>query len=189
MKYFKKMVGERIYLSPLNPEDAEQFCIWLNDLEIVKTLSMPDRLFSLEYEKEALSKMSKQNEPSFAVVDLKTDQLIGSCGLFDVNHLNQTAEFGISICDKNYWNQGYGQETLKLLLDFGFNILNLHNIRLKVYSYNKRAIRCYEKTGFKHVAKLRELKQFAGKRHDVLLMDMLASEFESPYVKKVMENS
>ena len=52
-------------------------------------------------------------------------------------------------------------------------------------SYNKRAIRCYEKIGFKKVGVQREFMFVSGQYHDVFIYDMLASEFTSPYVKKI----
>ena len=33
MRYFKKLLGDRIYLSPRNSQDIEQFTEWLNDFE------------------------------------------------------------------------------------------------------------------------------------------------------------
>jgi len=76
-----------------------------------------------------------------------------------------------------------------LLLDYGFNVLNLNNITLDVLAYNKRAIKCYEKIGFKHVGVRRQYMFMAGEYHDVHIYDLVASEFESPYVKKVFEYS
>ena len=53
------------------------------------------------------------------------------------------------IGNKDFWDRGYGTEAVRLLLRFGFLTLNLNNIRLTVHSFNERAIRCYEKCGFK----------------------------------------
>jgi RimJ/RimL family protein N-acetyltransferase len=57
-----------------------------------------------------------------------------------LDNLNQTAEAAIIIGNKNYWNKGYGSEALSLLMDYGFKALNIHNIMLSVYSFNKRAM-------------------------------------------------
>lgn len=53
-------------------------------------------------------------------------------------------------------NKGYGTETLKLLISYGFDYLNLNNIMLSVYSFNGNAISCYKKVGFKEIGRRRE---------------------------------
>ncbi len=187
MKYFKKLIGEKCYLSPICIEDADQYIEWINDLEVSKNLMMSSSQITLEKEKEILSNMSKNQSQVFGIIDKANDELIGNCSLFSIDHKNGKAEFGIFIGDKSYWNKGFGMEATKLIIDYGFNILNLHNIWLEVYSFNKRAIKSYEKAGFKFLGKRREAKIINGKKYDEIYMDILASEFESVYIKKVME--
>jgi RimJ/RimL family protein N-acetyltransferase len=103
--------------------------------------------------------------------------LIGNCGFIDIDYVNKTAETGIFIGNKNYWNKGYGTEALSLLLDYGFKALNLHNIMLRVYEFNERAIRCYQKTGFKHIGKRREALHRNLEKHNIIFMDILQNDF------------
>lgn len=187
MKYFKKLIGEKCYLSPISIEDAEQYVEWLNDMEVSKNLVMSSRQITLEKEREILSNMSKNQSQIFGIIDKSNDKLIGNCSLFNIDHHDGKAGFGIFIGDKSYWNKGYGTEATKLILDYGFNILNLHNIWLEVYSYNLSAIKSYEKVGFKLVGKKREAKRINGQWFDEVYMDILDHEFESVYIKKVME--
>lgn len=186
MRYYKKLIGERIYLSPINPDDSPKYCEWLNDLEISKNLLIASKVFGEKFEKEILEKMSKgsKTDQVMAIIDNEKDLLIGNCGLHDIDHHQQTAEFGILIGNKEYHNKGYGTEAAKLILDFGFNILNLHNIYLKAFSYNKRAIRSYEKCGFKTIGLRREASLINGQYHDEVLMDLLASEFKGEFINK-----
>ncbi len=187
MKYFKKLIGEKCYLSPISIEDAEQYAEWLNDLEVSKYLLVANQQITLQKEIEILTEMSKNQSQIFGIIDIKSEKLIGNCSLFKINYLNRKAEFGIFIGDKKFWNKGHGTEATKLILDYGFNILNLNNIMLEVFSYNKRAIKSYEKVGFKTIGKRRETLIIGSKKYDEIYMDILASEFESVYVKKVME--
>ncbi|MCK4312444.1 MAG: GNAT family N-acetyltransferase [Candidatus Cloacimonetes bacterium] len=187
MKYFKKLIGKKCYLSPLNLEDAKQYTKWINDLEVTKYLLLICQQITLEKEQEILADMSKKGVQIFGIIDLKSDKLIGNCSLFKINHLNRKADFGIFIGDKKFWNKGYGTEATKLILDYGFNILNLNNIMLEVFSFNKRAIKSYEKIGFNTIGKRRESRIIGGKKYDEIYMDILASEFESIYIQKVME--
>lgn len=113
--------------------------------------------------------------------------LIGLCVLFAIDKVDRKAMFGITIGEKSYWDKGYGQEATKLILDFGFNLLNLNNIMLGVFSYNQRAINCYKKVGFKEIGRRRQARIISGKKYDMVLMDILAEEFESVYVKKLID--
>jgi RimJ/RimL family protein N-acetyltransferase len=81
--------------------------------------------------------------------------------------------------DKTVWNQGYGSEAAKLMLQHGFENLNLHRIYLRVYENNPRAIRSYEKVGYVHEGRMRQAVYKNGKFEDVLLMSVLRSEWDA----------
>ena len=93
---------------------------------------------------------------------------------------------GMVIGEKSYWDKGYGQEATKLLLDFAFNLLNLNSIMLGTFSFNERAIRCYEKVGFKEIGRRRQTRIIRDFKYDTILMDMLAEEFESVYLRELL---
>ena len=181
--YFKKMIGPKCYLSPIDENDAEKFTEWLNDLEVTQYLpGLYSGVINVRKEKELLEKISKEH--NYSIIDLNTDELLGNCGFHYVDHINQTCEVGIFIGNKNFWNKGYGTEALSLLLDYGFNALNFHNISLRVVSYNERAIRSYEKLGFKIIGRKRESVSKDKERHDMILMDILNQEFNKNTLKK-----
>ncbi|MDZ4122322.1 MAG: GNAT family protein [Candidatus Cloacimonadaceae bacterium] len=188
MKYFRKLVGEKCYLSPISIDDAEKYTEWVNDLEVGQFVLFSHGIYDLEKEKELLRDLMK-NSMIFAIIENQTNKVIGNCGLNMVNEIHRRATFGIFIGDKTYWGRGVGTEATKLVLDYGFNILNLNNITLEVVAYNNRATRCYEKVGFKYVGTRRNYVYMAGEYHDVMIYDILASEFESPYVKKLFKRS
>jgi RimJ/RimL family protein N-acetyltransferase len=173
--YYKKLIGDKCYLSPMSVNDAEIFTEWLNNLELTVNLSLYGSVINTEAEKSILEKLS--NEHNYSIIDKKTDKLIGSCGLMNLDNLNQTAETGIFIGNPEYWNKGFGTEALGLLMDYGFRALNLHNVFLKVYSFNERAKKSYEKIGFKIIGKYREALLRGKERHDIILMDLLHSDF------------
>ena len=105
------------------------------------------------------------------------DKLIGNCGFNEIDYKHRKAEIGLFIGDENNRSKGYGKEILKLLLDYGFNYLNLHSINLNVMDFNPRAIRCYEKCGFKEYGRRRKCKFINGKYYDSVCMDILKEEF------------
>ncbi len=65
---------------------------------------------------------------------------------------------------------------MHLLVNYGFNELNLHRLTLTVFDYNPGAIKLYESLGFRREGTYREFLQRDGKRHDMHLYGMLASE-------------
>jgi RimJ/RimL family protein N-acetyltransferase len=84
---------------------------------------------------------------------------------------------GIFISDRRYLGKGYGTDALNALVDFGFGELRLERIELEVYDYNLRAIRSYEKAGFRTDAVLRRARFHRGTHHDVHLMSILRDDW------------
>lgn len=186
MSHFKKLIGEKCYLSPVSAEDAPLYAEWLNDVEVSINLNM-NTVLTLQQEKGILSGFSANGECVFAIVDPVTDMPIGTCGFQKIDAVNATAEFGIFIGDKRYWNRGFGTDATRLILDYGFNILNLKNVMLNVFSCNERAAHVYRKVGFKEIGRRREARIVGGNYYDVILMDILPEEFGSVYVKRAFE--
>jgi RimJ/RimL family protein N-acetyltransferase len=184
VKYFRKLISEKIYLSPVSLDDVEKYTEWINDMETGLFVNFASGVFHIEKERMMLENSIKENSV-FAIIEKDTNKAIGICGIHNKDIIDRTGTFGIFIGDKSYWSQGFGAEATMLILDFAFNILNLNNVNLDVVDFNKRGIKCYEKCGFKYSGKRRQAKFVAGQYHDLLTYDILASEFESPYVKKL----
>lgn len=187
MPYHKKLVGDKCYLSPCDPDDAHMWVSWFNDLEVTIPLGdeayLPSTLLS---ELETLQDVLKQRRHVFSIVDLVTDNLIGRCLLFEVDQVNRNAMLGIVLGEKDYWDRGFGRDAIRLLLDYAFNLLNLHSVMLGTFSFNERALACYRNVGFRLIGRRREARIIAGSKYDMVLMDILASEFDSPVVKNLL---
>ena len=87
-------------------------------------------------------------QPFWFAVEDETGRLIGSITLRDVSRWRRTSRLGIHLHPKRL-SVGYGTEALRLLMDYYFNVLRYRLLKLDVAAHNKRAIRCYEKLGFK----------------------------------------
>ncbi len=184
----RKLVGEKCYLSPLVVQDATKWAEWFNDLSVC--IPLGDEAYvptSLLRETESIESMIRLGEHFFSIVAVDGDKLIGRCGLFSVDHINQMAMLGIVIGENDHWGNGFGTEATRLLLDYGFNLLNLHSIMLGAISFNERAINCYRRVGFKEIGRRRQARLLAGRRYDAVFMDILADEFESPYVGPLID--
>lgn len=186
MKYFPKIVGERVYLSPISLQDAERYTAWLNDLGTTRFLTLASAQITLHGEQEALAALSRTQ--SYAIVEKGSDELLGNCGLFEIESVHRSAEVGIFLGDDARRGGGYGSEALQLLCDYGFNVLNLRSIRLRTYDFNDRAVASYRKVGFKEAGRLRKAHFYAGTYHDILLMDLLAEE-AAPSILPGADNS
>jgi RimJ/RimL family protein N-acetyltransferase len=86
---------------------------------------------------------------------------------------------GIGIGEAEYRGKGYGTDAMQVILGFAFRELNLHRVSLSVFEYNPRAIRSYEKAGFRHEGRLRAEINRDGRRWDVLMMGILRTEWEA----------
>lgn len=182
MKYFKKLIGESVYLSPRNTEDVEMFTEWLNDFETTDYIGRSGILTTIEGEKKYLEENANQ-EAAFVIVMLDENKMIGTVGLDNIDWINKTATLGIFIGDKQYRNKGYGTEAIRLLLEYGFRYLNLHNIKLDLMEFNAPALKCYERCGFKEYGRRRKCKFINGKYYDSISMDILAEEFDGDYIR------
>jgi RimJ/RimL family protein N-acetyltransferase len=187
MTYYKMLVGDKCYLSPPGLEDAPRWAAWFNDLEV--TLPLGDEAYTPstpESEQEFLDESAHKRLYVFSIVDRATDTPIGRGLLFNVDAVNRTAMLGIVIGEKAYWGRGYGQDAVRLLLDYAFNLLNLHSVMLGTFAFNARALACYRKVGFREIGRRRQARIVAGCKYDVVLMDILADEFTSPCVAKLL---
>ncbi len=182
MKYFKKLVGKEIYLSPMNPDDYEIYCEWINDLTTCIPSGIATNNYTLYQEKDALKKISEGQ--AFAIVKLNNDEVIGNCSLLDVNNIHGTAELGIFIGSDQNRNKGYGTEASKLLLNYGFKLLNLNNIMIRVFGFNQRALKSYLNIGFKEFGRRREAFLINQSYYDEVYMQLLRKDFRSDVLDK-----
>ncbi|MCU0447493.1 MAG: GNAT family N-acetyltransferase [Microscillaceae bacterium] len=183
----KKLAGSLCYLSPLSGEFAESFYVWLNDLENSVYLRAFPWILTLSQERQWLETIPP-HDYVMAIIDARTNTLLGNCGLVEVDFINRTAEYGIFIGEKEARSKGIGSDATMLMLDYGFNVLNLHNIKVHIYSYNEKSLNLFRKCGFKMIGRRREAKIIGNQKYDEVMMDLLATEFEGSLLKKLFKN-
>ena len=176
MKYFKKLAGERVYLSPINPDDYKIYTKWLNDPEVTQFYPGPTPVFGLTSAMSFFEERAERGH-NFAIVRTADDALIGYADLHDIANISRSAFLGVFIGEAENRGVGYGAEALRLLLDYGFDALNLHSVSLSVVADNEQGIACYRKVGFKQYGRRREAMYKNGKYCDTICMDILEDEF------------
>ena len=148
-----RLFGDRIMLREYKLEDLPHIRKWVNDPEVVDNLSdiflAPSTLDSTEEFVNSVLKGTRQNTYCFVIADKVTENYIGQVDLINVDWKNRVAELGIVIGEGMNRGKGIGTEALQVLQEFAFDRLNLNRLQLKVHSYNTRAYRCYQKSGFK----------------------------------------
>ncbi|WP_304943306.1 GNAT family N-acetyltransferase [Vallitalea guaymasensis] len=171
--------GKKIRLREYRKSDAEVAQNYINDKELKKNLNpgIPYPYTLQDEEKWFESNTALKDTYSFAIETLGDNVYIGGCGINQVDWKNSNVEIGIFIGNKEYWNKGYGTDAMNVLIRFIFNEMNINKIKLNVYSFNKRALKCYEKCGFKTEGVLRKELYREGNYHDIIVMGLLKEEF------------
>ncbi len=174
------LIGERVRLRSIEREDIPTFVRWFNDPEVRQYLLMYEPMSKAKEERWFEEMLGRKNDFLFAIEAQIGEQWvhIGNVGLHRIDWKNRTAVFGIALGEKAYWGQGFGTDATRTILRFAFEELNLHRVELEVFDFNPRAIRSYEKAGFRHEGTHRQALFRYGRYHDVHLMGILQSEYQ-----------
>jgi ribosomal-protein-alanine N-acetyltransferase len=172
------LIGPRVYLRPLEVEDAATVLPWFNDPEVRRNLRryQPMNRFS---EEEFIRRLADQpHDLVLALVTREEDRFVGLAGLHQFDVRCQHAAFGIVVGEKDAWGKGYGTEATRLVVQHAFETLNLNRVWLHVYEFNTRGIRAYEKVGFQVEGRLRQDAFEGGRFWDTVVMGVLREEWQ-----------
>jgi diamine N-acetyltransferase len=181
------IVGTSVALGPPRRDLLAVYLRWVNDFEVTRTLAIGMRPTSWEAEEAWYERVTTSvHDVFFTIYERASLRPIGGTGLHNLDYANRTAEFGILIGEKDCWGKGYGTEATSLMLDFGFTALGLHNIMLRVFSFNERGLRAYTRAGFRIIGRRRQARRFGTHAYDEIYMDSLATEFQSPVLHRLL---
>lgn len=124
---------------------------------------------------------NSKNDFMFMIERLSDKQPIGVCGLVYVNWIIRSADFSFYIGEEAKYidDDGYAEEATRLLLDYGFNNLNMHKIWTELYDFDQKKIKFFmEKFKFKKDGLLRDNCFEAGEYSDSHIYSILESEFK-----------
>lgn len=182
--------GQRVWLGPPRREHVPLYLRWFNDFEVTRTLALSLVVMAPEQEEAWYESLpDRPYDALFMIYEASTGRPIGSAGLHGIDHFQGTAEFGIAIGEKDCWGKGYGTEVTRLMLEYGFVGLGLHNIMLRAYQFNERGIRAYRRAGFRECGRWRQANRLGDRFYDVVLMDCLATEFEPRVLAPLVERA
>ena len=174
----KALEGELVRLRAREEADAALMYRWVNDWATIQYLG---QRYPRSHAFEA--KWVTSGDPSYAhsqfVIETLADRTpIGWLGLHDATPENRCAGLGIAIGEQAFLEGGYGTDAMRVACRFGFEMMNLNRIELTVYDWNPRAIRVYEKVGFRTEGVVRDGIFKAGKWNQLVFMGLLRGELQ-----------
>lgn len=176
--------GELVRLTNEEPDaTAKTEVRWKRDSEYLRLVDMGPSMMESESQlkkwfEEQIEKGFNAKRYSFAARTLDEDKLIGFFGLW-VDLIHSEAWVGIGIGDRDFWGKGYGTDMMKLCLQYAFTELNVYRVSLGLHSYNARALKSYEKAGFRFEGTTRKDTMREGKRTDGIWMGILRDEWDA----------
>jgi RimJ/RimL family protein N-acetyltransferase len=103
---------------------------------------------------------------------------IGRCQLHLIDRFHRRCDLGIAL-GRGYWAKGYGQDAVRVLVDYAFTHLDMRRVGLRVLADDARAIGAYTKAGFVEEGRLRAYSIVEGRPRDDLLMAILRDDASS----------
>jgi RimJ/RimL family protein N-acetyltransferase len=169
--------GRLLRLAPATTEDQQTLAMWSRDDMYLRMLDddpvRPQNMSAYQ----STTEWDPQSSVYFHLRTLSDDTFIGFVALFTIKWASQTCDMAIGIGPSEYRGKGYGQDALRLILNYAFSELNLYRVGLTVMSYNTAAIRAYERAGFVREGAKRQMVHREGQRHDLVLYGILRDEW------------
>ncbi len=144
--------GRLVRLRRHTPANRPRFQRWYADPEIANLLRHDLRPLNERQSRghfDSIILPLSARGLAFAIHEASHDQLIGTTALTETDDSAPDARlFRIMIGEKAFWNQGYGTEATRLVLEEAFHGMGLNEVRLEVFAHNPRAIAAYDRVGF-----------------------------------------
>lgn len=152
---------------------------WYNDPEVAFwALGFIDRHKSIR-DFERWYRNNQSSDVKRYIIETKEGKAIGSISYRDYDRINKKVTLGIHIGEKEFWGKGFGTDAIKAFIKFLFSALDINRIELDTFDDNIRAIKAYQKCGFKIEGVLREAKFIDGRFHDKIIMGLIRKDFEN----------
>ncbi|MDQ3493351.1 MAG: GNAT family N-acetyltransferase [Chloroflexota bacterium] len=173
-----EIAGRRVVLRRHRPENLVAVSRWYRDPEVARLTRYQTRPMPRdEVERFFQTRLLGPDSVAYAIHVRLTDRLIGLTTFSSLDPENGSVLFHITLGERDVWGQGYGTEAASLMLGHAFERLGLHRVGLSVFSFNERAIRSYEKAGFRIEGRLRDAIVRDGRYWDEIQMGALRPEW------------
>ena len=140
-----------VEIRPLEIKDAYTSVRWRNDPEVFKyTGNTYDHEITLQDELSWIKRVYQKGD-EYRCAILADGQYVGNIYLTGIN--NGTAVYHIFLGEKNVWGKGVAKQASWLILKQAFDDLGLESVELHVRLKNERAMKLYQKLGFREVSR------------------------------------
>jgi RimJ/RimL family protein N-acetyltransferase len=164
----------------VEPDDLATIHGWHGDGDFRRLLGDPPRSLAdrqRRYDEQAGER--GRTFHAFMICRLEDGEPVGRVDLFEIDHTNGSAAFGIGIGPRELRGRGYGGDAVNALVDFAFGELRLERVWLLTDADNERAQATYRRAGFVEEARLRDAFVDRGRHLDGVRMSMLRSDWEA----------
>ncbi|HEX9121978.1 MAG TPA: GNAT family protein [Actinomycetota bacterium] len=165
--------GERVLLRPVEEADYSLIQAWQNHPEVWWWMDY-EAPFSLRDIAETEARAREEGHPFIIEVGGRP---IGRIGLNQFRRRDRICSLYVFIGEPDAWSSGLGPDAINALVSHAFDRMDLHMIELWSLGENERAIRAYERCGFRRDAVLRERSYKDGRWVDRVVMSVTRDEF------------
>jgi len=169
--------GERVLLRPIEREDVPVIWSLLEDLAVtVPSEDGPVRPQSRSaYEARFERHLIDRPADLFELAVVADDRVVGQVQLHAIDYFSRRCELGIAL-GQQYWNRGSGQDAIRTIVGYAFEVLDMNRVGLRVLADDQRAIGAYRRAGFVEEGRLRQHAMVGGELRDELIMAILREE-------------
>jgi RimJ/RimL family protein N-acetyltransferase len=170
-----------IILLPFERADFSRLIGWVPTAEFLMLWSGPFFTYPLNEAQLEAYYQSAQSAPLsrciYKAVDTTENQVVGHIELNNLDWHNLSATVSkVLVGLKSEHNKGYGTQMIQTLVEIAFDQYGLHRLELRVFDFNKPAIRCYQKVGFQIEGHLRDYRKVGDAYWSSYLMSLLESD-------------
>jgi hypothetical protein len=173
--------GTKIGLRALEQSDLGILKEWRNNPTFRKNFREVRELNSFNQELWFERTNKSANDFMFMIVNLENGEAIGAGGLLYINWINRSADFSFYIVYKNMYidNDGFAEEATSLLINYGFNNLNLNKIWMELYEFDNKKIDFFKNIfNFKVDGCLRQNCFEEGRYWDSYIISLLCNDYK-----------
>jgi RimJ/RimL family protein N-acetyltransferase len=180
LEFDARIQGLSIYLRPVTLQDAPIIRKWHNDPDLILLARIGRKRTTLKQERADIRNASKSKDQAYHIIIKQSDDT--AIGFLRFNFIDRTSGnvwLRVMIGEKTAWGKGYARDALQAYLRWLFHDVGIHRITLECYSTNTRAVKFYERLGFKKEGVLREAVVIDGTYHDIFSYGMLGCDLKA----------